>query len=105
MATTYLVTAPFVNATVEDDNGAKVTLAFYRDQTIENAVEGDHLDKLVRAGYVEKASGSKASSSDDGGPAKSAPKGDWEAYARSQGASDEDLEGATKDDIIATYGD
>jgi hypothetical protein len=40
-----------------------------------------------------------------GPPAKSAPKADWEAYARSQGATDADLEGQTKDDLIAAYGD
>jgi hypothetical protein len=36
----------------------------YEDQFIENAVEGDHLDKLVRAGYVEKVSGAKANAAE-----------------------------------------
>jgi hypothetical protein len=64
MASTYKVTSPFVNATVADSNGAEVTLGFYEDQFIENAVEGDHLDKLVRAGYVEKVSGAKANAAE-----------------------------------------
>jgi hypothetical protein len=40
-----------------------------------------------------------------GAPAKSAKKGDWEAYARSKGAGDADLDGKSKDDLIAAYGD
>lgn len=41
----------------------------------------------------------------DGPPAKSALKPEWEAYARSQGASDADLDGKSKDDLINAYGD
>ena len=41
---------------------------------------------------------------DDSAPAASASKGDWEDYARSQGASDEDLEGLTKAEIVEQYG-
>jgi hypothetical protein len=74
MASTYKVTSPFVNATVADSNGAEVTLGFYEDQFIENAVEGDHLDKLVRAGYVEKVSDSKANAADSGDSSKASSK-------------------------------
>ena len=31
-------------------------------------------------------------------------KGHWEAYARSQGATDAELEGVTKEDLVTTYG-
>lgn len=37
-------------------------------------------------------------------PTKSSSKADWEAHARAQGATDEDLAGKTKDDLIAAYG-
>ena len=37
-------------------------------------------------------------------PARSAPKADWEAFARAQGANEEDLEGQTKDDLVSAYG-
>lgn len=41
----------------------------------------------------------------DGVPNKSASKGDWVDYAVSQGADEDEAEAATKDDLIATYGD
>ncbi|MFF9910622.1 hypothetical protein [Streptomyces sp. NPDC013457] len=39
-----------------------------------------------------------------GPPAKSASKGDWVAYAVSQGADQAEAEKATKDDLISAYG-
>lgn len=53
---TYLVLAPYVTAAVSDANGAEVTLGFYEGGLIEDPVEGEHLDKLVRAGYIKKGS-------------------------------------------------
>lgn len=71
------------------------------DQIAGEAVDPDDLKRLVRKGFlVEKDDDQPA-----GPPAKSAPKGAWEAYARSQGATDEDLDGVTKDDLVATYGE
>jgi hypothetical protein len=37
-------------------------------------------------------------------PAKSATKGEWVDYAVSQGATQEDAEASTKEDLIAAYG-
>ncbi|KAB2384753.1 hypothetical protein [Actinomadura montaniterrae] len=37
-------------------------------------------------------------------PAKSAPKGDWVAWAVANGAEQAEAEKATKDDLIAAYG-
>lgn len=65
-------------------------------------VHPDDLKRLVRKGFLVEV---EATEEPSGPPAKSASKGDWEAYARSQGATDEDLDGATKEDLVATYGE
>ena len=40
----------------------------------------------------------------EGAPAKSANKGEWETFARAQGATDADLDGLSKDAMIERYG-
>lgn len=37
-------------------------------------------------------------------PAGNASREQWEAYARDQGATDEDIDGMSRDDLRATYG-
>ena len=59
-AKSYHVLAPYVTAVVRDPTGSQVTLGYYRGDTINDPVGGDHLDKLLRAGYVEKAEVEKA---------------------------------------------
>lgn len=68
------------------------------------AVDTTDLERLVRKGFLVEFETDEAVDP-SGPPAKSASKGDWEAYARSQGATDEDLDGVTKDDLVATYGE
>ncbi|WP_243061155.1 hypothetical protein [Nocardioides sp. SR21] len=67
-------------------------------------VHPDDLKRLVRKGFLVEVEAQEADEP-SGPPSKSASKADWEAYARSQGATDEDLEGVTKDDLVATYGE
>lgn len=67
-----------------------------------DAVEPEHLKRYLRKGFLVEHEGEK--SEPEGVPAKSASKGDWEAYARSQGATDEDLDGKSKADLIDAYG-
>lgn len=92
----YKVTAPLVIA--RDSTGRHHHL--YTDAPLPADVDPDQLEQLVDAKMVAEVE----DPSDDEKPAKSAPKGDWEAYARSQGATDEDLDGKTKDELIASYG-
>lgn len=75
---------------------------FYQDAVIPSGFNDERCKQLVKDGMLEQASAD--SGTDDGPPAKSANKGDWEAYARSQGATDADLEGKTKDDLVDAYG-
>jgi hypothetical protein len=44
-------------------------------------------------------------SSSDGPPPRSAEKPAWVAYAKSQGASDDEVNSSTKEELIAKYGD
>lgn len=62
--------------------------------------------RLVKAGAVTPVSETDGDDGSDAdtAPAKSASKADWEAYARAEGATDADLDGVTKDDLVAAYG-
>jgi hypothetical protein len=53
-------------------------------------------------GIPDEAPGQKEQQ--DGPPPRSAEKPAWVEYARSQGASDEELQG-TKEELIAKYGE
>jgi hypothetical protein len=90
----YTVTVPLIQVATNDGVAVQVT----KGGPVPSNVTDEALTNLIELGYVEKAESS------DGPPAKSASKGDWEAYARTQGATDEDLDGVTKDDLIALYG-
>lgn len=70
---------------------------FYRDEILPEGLPAERLEQLADEGMLERIGGS------DGPPAKSAKKADWEAYARSRGATDEDLDGKSKDEIVAAY--
>jgi hypothetical protein len=74
----------------------------------EEAVAAKSRKEVRRFESAEEASGEAADESEGEGdegaevPAKSASKGDWEAYAASQGYDAE--EGLTKDQLIERYG-
>jgi hypothetical protein len=74
----------------------------------EEAVAAKSRKEVRRFESAEEASGEAADESEGEGdegaevPAKSASKGDWEAYAVSQGYDAE--EGLTKDQLIERYG-
>lgn len=101
--TTYVSAVPLAMVRTIDGGYRNV----YRDEEVAGAaVDPDNLERLVRKGFlVEKDETSDDSDGSEGPPAKSANKAAWEAYARSQGATDEDLDGTSKDDLIAAYGD
>lgn len=101
----YKVTAPLV--IIPNADGVGGDWYGYKDAVVPVGLNDARCEQLAKEGMLEKVSAAKASddlAGEQGPPAKSASKGDWEAYARSQGASDEDLAGATKDDLIAQYG-
>jgi hypothetical protein len=92
----YTVTVPLIQVATDDGVAVQVT----KGGPVPSNITDEALANLIDLGYVEKAEDRR-----DGPPAKSAPRrSDWEAYARSQGATDEDLDGVTKDDLIAAYG-
>jgi hypothetical protein len=113
MADFLQVTAPCV--VVKDESGAQ--RMFLAGAVLPAGLDGDHVKQLLDQGMVEE--GQVVGIVEDDAfdeelenedvevetPAKSASKGDWEAFARSQGATDADLDGLTKDDLIAAYGD
>lgn len=105
MGAAYRVTAPLV--IVRDGSGASHHR--YAGEVLPADADEKHVQMLLDGEMVEKVDLVEVTDSDDEGadgpPTKSASKGDWEAYARSQGATDEDLDGQTKDDLIAAYGD
>jgi hypothetical protein len=103
MAPSYTVTAPLV--VVPDESGADRYL--YKGAPVPGDIAKEHTDRLAAEGLIEETStpAVAATTDEDEPPAKSASKADWEAYARSQGATDADLDGATKDDLVATYGE
>lgn len=75
----------------------------YHDGVLPEGVDKADLKHLLDSDLIEKVSES-APADDDKAPAKSATKDEWEAFARSKGASDADLDGKTKDDLITAYG-
>lgn len=96
--TNYVVTAPLV--IVRQKDGSRVHV--YAGAPVPKDADREHLEQLIDQDMVEKAA--EPESDEDGAPAKSAAKAEWEAYARAQGATDEDLEGKTKDELVSTYG-
>lgn len=91
----------------------------HRGEPVPEGASAEELKRLEDEGYIVKGqvgdvieddsdssegSGDTGDSGSDEAPAKSASKADWEAYARSQGATDEDLKDATKDGLVAKYG-
>jgi hypothetical protein len=100
---TYTVTAPLVIVRPTDDDGriAGPDVYVYEGGTLPDFVKGDNLQSLLDSKMVEE---SKAADTGDGPPAKSANKPEWEAYAVSQGMSEEDAHAATKDDLVEKFG-
>lgn len=80
-------------------------------------------DRLVRRGMIEPTGRTAATVAEDSGdqptapaveqvaagvepvkPKKTAPLPEWQAYAKSRGLSDADIEGSTKAELIAVVG-
>lgn len=110
---TYRVTAPFVNAKVTTPTGPTV-VGYYEGAILPESTDPAHLQHLLDIDMVEEVEllevdGAEPPPDEEpeplgAAPARSAPKADWEAYARAQGATDADLEGKTKEDLVAAYG-
>jgi hypothetical protein len=69
---------------------------------------GSKVQRVRKAapGIPDEAPGSKSSDQgQDGAPPRSAEKPAWVAYAKSQGASDDEANNSTKEELIAKYGD
>lgn len=99
--TTYASAVPLTMVRLVDGGYRNVLQG---DPISGDSVDPKDLERLVRKGFLVKVD-VVDQEAPSGPPAKSSSKGDWEAYARSQGATDENLAGATKDDLIAAYGD
>lgn len=93
----YTVTAPLV--VLRQQDGSYVHL--YEGTPVPDSGDTNHVKQLVDYGMLSAAADEPA----DGPPARSASKADWEDYARSQGATDADINGVTKDDLVAAYGE
>lgn len=79
----------------------------YKDADVPEGADADHVKVLVDRGLLVKAEAADEVDDVDGDgpiPAKSAAKDAWVAYAVSKGATQQDAEAATKDDLIAAYG-
>lgn len=99
----YIATEPiFVGTALAFDVGHKVPISHVEGYPDPDN-PGQKLPPVVREDQVRKVSAASASES-GGAPARSAPKAEWEAHARGQGATDEQLATATKDDLIAQFG-
>lgn len=92
MADSYVVTGPLATVKVGEN-----IVYLYKDAPIPASADKDGVEHLLAIGLISKVGTDEV-------PAKSAAKGDWEAFARTQGATDADLEGKSKDDLIAAYG-
>ncbi|WP_372733606.1 hypothetical protein [Nocardioides sp.] len=102
MAGSYLVVWPKVKVIV--DGKRKV---FARGTEVPGNAENLKLLKSIGAVVLGERAASEAEKPDEteaDKPAKSASKEAWESYARSKGATDADLDGKTRDDLVAAYG-
>lgn len=99
---TYIVTVPLVQVATAPKG---VAVQVMKGGPVPTNITEEALANLIDLGYVEEAAEVAEVEEPSGPPAKSASKGEWEAYARSQGATDEDLDGVTKDDLVTTYGE
>lgn len=96
--TTYVSAVPLAMVRTVEGSYRNV----YQDEPIEGeAVEPENLKRLVRKGFLVESAADAA----EGPPAKGAKLEVWQDYARTQGATDEDLDGVTKADLIAAYGE
>lgn len=89
----HVVTAPLVQAKRSDGSYVHV----YEGGLLPSDVDEDQLQHLLESDMVEASDDPAASEDDDGRPAKSAHKADWEAFAASVGI---DTDGLTKEEII-----
>lgn len=94
----YTVIVPLIQVATTGGVAVQVT----KGGAVPSDITPEALANLIDLGYVEGAE--IGSDEPEGPPAKSASKGDWESYARSQGATDEDLAGLNKDDLVSLYG-
>lgn len=101
MSTTYKVTGPLATPYLED--GSRVYL--YEGAALPDGLRKGERERLVDLGLVGEAEEPAEEPSEGGQPAKSASKADWVAYAVAQGATEAELEGLTKDELVSSYGD
>lgn len=81
----------------------------YKDGAVPEGADAEHVKVLTDRGLLVDAPEVDDVDGDDVDgdgpiPAKSANKDAWVAYAVSKGATEDDAEAATKDDLIAAYG-
>ncbi len=110
-----IVSAPMVMATTKSG----FTRHFYRGDVLPDDVSKESVKHLKHRGmlagkdeFVEQSddgepdqADSDDEDTDDGdAPAGNASLEDWQAYARSQGASEEDVEGKSRNDLREEFG-
>jgi hypothetical protein len=103
MATNYIATTDGVLLHV-----GNTVVSLYRDGAAPAGADPDHVKLLLDRGLLVKVDSADAVVDDVDGdgpiPAKSALKDEWVAYAVSKGATQEEAEASTKEDLIAAYG-
>lgn len=107
MGARYVVTGALVQVRANDANGNEALVYLYQGSPLPAGVNEATLAHLVGVNLIAKVDGPDVVDDVDGDgpiPAKSAAKPDWVAYAVAQGSDQADAEAATKDDLIATYG-
>lgn len=109
MSSSYKVLAPYVTTKVKDVSGQSVTLGYYRDGVIHDPVDQAHVDALVDLGMLEKTGVSADEAPADGVPKGNASREEWAVYAKTKGATDEELAepadgGLSRDELRELYG-
>lgn len=108
----YVVKAPLVVATQADGSH----LYLYHGAPVPEDLPSDEVKRLKDEKFIgtpddaKKAAKKSSSSSDAYDPAKGAPAKngkleDWQAFAKSKGATDQDLADVSRDDLVAKYGE
>jgi hypothetical protein len=95
----YVVKSPLVLVT--DEQGSVQYL--YAGAAVPAYVSDDRIKELRKEGHIEKA-GVTEPPVDEQPPAKNASLEKWQEFARSKGATDADLDGVSRDDLVAAYG-
>lgn len=79
--------------------------SLYRDAPVPQGADADHVQLLKDRGLLVRAEEADTDDAQDGAPAKSASRADWDAYATSQGLSDDEIAAfSSKEELQKHFG-